>query len=167
MSGESDVRRPLGEARPALIDRIDHVALAVRSIEAVLPDFMNGLGLTLVWREELHDPPVRLAYLHAGNGFVQLAEPAGPGSIADFIAEHGEGLHHVCFAVADIIAARHAFDPDGDVRVFVGGRGRRACFLDARPGGLLVELTELDPFDPSAPDFPSTTVNSEREEGPW
>lgn len=58
---------------------------------------------------------------------------------------HGEGLHHVCFAVANIEDALGRLPGESGSRVFLGGRGRRACFLTGTANGALIELTEFEP----------------------
>ena len=77
---------------------------------------------------------------------LQLVQPTGPGPIADFLAAQGEGLHHICLAVEDIPATLRRLPGQEGVRVGMGGRGRRACFLAAPPNGLRIELTELAPW---------------------
>lgn len=128
-----------------MIDGLDHVAIAVRDLEAGLPYYVERLGLALLGREELPAAGVRVAYLRAGATTLQLVQPLGAGPIADFLAERGEGLHHLCFAVADIPAALAALAPGAAVAVVPGGRGRQACFLPPQPSGLRVELTETEP----------------------
>ena len=72
---------------------------------------------------------------------VQLAQPVGPGRIADFLAHNGEGLQHICFEVDDTAAGVRLLGED-DSAVFVGGAGRPMCFLMERPNGVLVELAQ-------------------------
>lgn len=128
-----------------MIDGVDHVAVAVRDLDAGLPYYVERLGLPLLGREELPEAGVRVVYLRAGTVTLQLVQPLGAGPLADFLAEQGEGLHHVCFAVADIPRALETLATGADVRVVPGGRGRRACCLPPQPTGLRVELTETEP----------------------
>lgn len=128
-----------------MIERIDHIAIAVRAIDASLPYYRDELRLVLTHDEVLPDIGVRLAYLDAGNTMVQLVEPTADGPVATFLAEHGEGLHHICFAVADIPAVLQRLSGESDARIFRGGRARRCAFLLHRPNGLLTELTETQP----------------------
>jgi methylmalonyl-CoA/ethylmalonyl-CoA epimerase len=129
-----------------MIERIDHVAIAVRAIDASLPYYRDELRLVLAHDEMLPEVGVRLAYLDAGNTMVQLVEPLADGPIATFLAEHGEGLHHICFAVADIPTMLQNLTGEPDARVFRGGRKRRCAFLLNRPNGVLTELTETRPY---------------------
>lgn len=139
------------DARLPLFDRVDHVAIAVRDIDASLPHYTGVYGLPLAGDEEADEPGVRLAYLAAGNTFVQLVQPLRPGPVAEFLDAHGEGLHHVCFTVPRIEDALARLPGEHGSRVFQGGRGRRACFLTGTANGALVELTESEPIDGRRP----------------
>jgi methylmalonyl-CoA epimerase len=122
--------------------RIDHVGIAVRSIDASLAYYMGTLGLALVADGPRPDGMVRLAYLEAGDTTLQLVEPLRAGPVADFIDRHGEGLHHVCFEVDDlegVLAAVPGEDGDG---ITMGGLGCRVAFLKDRPNSVLIELSE-------------------------
>lgn len=126
---------------------IDHVAVAVRDIDAALPYYVETLGLTPIHDEVLTAAGVRLVYLAGGAALLQLVQPVARGPVAEYLAAHGEGLHHLCFAVDDIPATLRELPGQTHVPVVMGGRGRRACFLAAPPNGLRIELTERVPFD--------------------
>jgi methylmalonyl-CoA epimerase len=126
--------------------RIDHMAVAVRDIDASLPWYVDHLGMAIIGDELLPQLNVRLAYLDCAGSMLQLVQPTGPCPIADFLAEHGEGLHHICLAVDDIPTTLRVLPGQQQVRVTMGGRDRRACFLAAAPNGLRIELTEQAPF---------------------
>lgn len=130
-----------------MIRRLDHVAVAVYDLDASLPFYADRLGLELVHDELLPSVGVRLAYLQLGNTYLQLVQPIGAGAITDSLAQNGEGLHHVCFEVEKIENALAYISDERDASVFLGGRGRRACFLDARLNDVLVELTETWPVE--------------------
>lgn len=125
---------------------IDHVAIAVRDIDAALPFYVDCLGLRLIHDEVLASAGVRLVYLAGGAALLQLVQPVAPCPVAEYLAAHGEGLHHLCFAVDDIPDALRALPGQDGVAVVMGGRGRRACFLAAPPNGLRIELTEVAPY---------------------
>jgi methylmalonyl-CoA epimerase len=132
---------------------VDHVGIAVYSAEAALDWYRDVLGLPLLHDEWLPHLAVRLVYLGRGQdgaAMVQLVEPLGEGPVARFLAEQGEGLHHVCFAVADIPALLATLPGEEETaeHLVMGGRGRRACFLQGRPGGVHVELTETRVWSP-------------------
>ena len=130
------------------ISGIDHVAIIVRDVDASLPYYIEQLGFTLTGDERTQaSGGARLAYLDAGNIKIQLVSPTGTsGPIADYLANHGEGLHHICLTVDDIDETVAALAPGADVPVVVGGRGRRTAFLPARPNDLITELTEAEPY---------------------
>jgi methylmalonyl-CoA epimerase len=127
--------------------RIDHVAVAVWNADAALEHFTRVLGLRVVHDEWLPQVGVRLVYLSTdatvgSAAVIQLVQPIAPTPIRDHLSAHGEGLHHVCFAVDNIdevLAALPAQDPGA---VFVGGRSQRCAFLGSSLSGLRVELTE-------------------------
>jgi methylmalonyl-CoA epimerase len=127
-----------------VLDGIDHVGIVVADIEAALPYFVERLGLALLEQEVQPATGVRVAYLAAGATTLQLVQPLRPGPIRDHLEERGEGLHHVCFAVADIGDAVQRLAPGSDVDVVVAGRGRRACFLPDPGHGMRIELTEIE-----------------------
>lgn len=125
--------------------RFDHVGIAVHDTERALEYFVGRLGLELTGSEEIPVPHVRLTYLDAGGGVsIQLVEPIDPGSaVAAHLAAHGEGLHHIAFAVDDVPAAAAELADPGAPEVTVGsGRGRPSAFV---PGpvhhGVRVEVT--------------------------
>lgn len=125
--------------------RLDHVAVAVRDTEAALAYFRDRLGLQVAHSEEQESPRVRLTYLDAGNVFVQLVEPLDPEhELARWIAEHGEGIHHVCFGAEDPVDAAAELAVNGAAPAPGSGRGRVSAFV---PGdvahGVRVECTEF------------------------
>jgi methylmalonyl-CoA/ethylmalonyl-CoA epimerase len=150
--------------RPPLAKRIDHVGLVVRNIDESITFYVDVLGLTVSADVSLGDGSARLAYLESGDTTLQLVQPLRQGPLTDFLDAHGEGLHHVCFAVGDVIEALRALpDVEPEDGVYVGGRGCRVSFVRSRPNGLLLELTELEP---SAPADPNEVVDAMRSVSP-
>lgn len=125
---------------------IDHIAIAVWNIDEALPYYRDQLGFGLIEEENLPSAGVRLVYLDAGNTMIQLLEPIGETPIRAFLEEKGEGLHHLCLAVDHIPALLNRLPGEADRTVVMGGRGRRACFLNRKPSGVPIELTELEPY---------------------
>ena len=116
-----------------VIRRLDHVAIAVRDTEAALALFGAGYGLDVLSSEEIEQPHVRLTYLDCGNVTIQLVEPLDEGiPIADFIAQQGEGLHHICFAVDDVPAGAGALSPEQSPPLAIGS-GRLRSSPGTRP----------------------------------
>jgi methylmalonyl-CoA/ethylmalonyl-CoA epimerase len=105
------------------LQRLDHVAVAVTDTERALEYFCGRLGLEVASSEEIDTPHVRLTYLAAGSVFIQLVEPLDDASpIAAHLAEHGEGLHHIAFAVEDVPATAAELADEGAPDVTVGRR---------------------------------------------
>ena len=87
------------------ISRIDHLGIAVQSIEEVLPYFEGVLGLKCYAIEEVEDQKVKTAFLKVGEVKLVLLEPTSPESaVAKFLEKGGKGIHHVAFAVEDGVA---------------------------------------------------------------
>lgn len=124
---------------------LDHVGVVVRDLGAATAVYRERFGMDLVGEEDLPHLGIRVAYLDGGGVLLQLLTPIGPGGVRDHLDAKGEGLHHLCYAVADIEDAASRLAPDGDVRINRGGRGRRACFLPDDAGGVMIELTESAP----------------------
>jgi methylmalonyl-CoA/ethylmalonyl-CoA epimerase len=92
------------------------------------------------------EPHVRLTYLDAGNVYIQLVEALDADSdAARFLATHGEGLHHICFAVDDVVgAAAFSGGVSKDSVVLGTERGRDSAFvLGSAPSGVRIEYTEF------------------------
>jgi methylmalonyl-CoA/ethylmalonyl-CoA epimerase len=130
-------------APQSIVRRIDHVGVAVFDVEAAATYYTDVLGMRLSVDTLLSDGSTRLAYLEAADTTIQLIQPMRPGSLADFLAANGEGLHHICLAVTGELEAtlRDVFgeSPDG---IYVGGRNCRVTFVGSRPNNVLIELTE-------------------------
>lgn len=125
------------------VRRLDHVAIAVRDTDRAVAEFSARLGLRQVHSEELSRPPVRLTYLDSGNCFIQLVQPlSATAEIAAWLDEHGEGVHHVCFAVDDVTAAVTAIG--GETPIALGsGRGRASAFVPGNVYGMRIECTQF------------------------
>jgi catechol 2,3-dioxygenase-like lactoylglutathione lyase family enzyme len=131
---------------------IDHVGIVVRDSEAASRRFEERLGLQVEHAEVVEAVGARLVYLvppRRGDGpgtSVQLLEPLRPGRLSEHLDEHGEGPHHVCFAVDDLAHSLGLLGepPQG---VFIGGGGRRCCFLGEPIAGARIELIER-PLEP-------------------
>jgi len=127
---------------------LDHVAIAVPSLEAAIPTFELLTG-------GHHSPPVRVdtegvivTFVGSGDGRVELLQPTSPDStIARFLTRRGPGLHHLAYRVDDLEAALSKLATTGIGTVGTaprtGAHGHRVAFLDPRStGGVLIELVE-------------------------
>jgi methylmalonyl-CoA epimerase len=132
-----------------LLRRLDHVAIAVRDTPLALEYFSDHLGLPVVHVDELDSPPVRLTYLDAGNVYIQLLSPRAECDLSSWLDDHGEGLHHVCFAVDDVPGVIVALSTNGTSQPELGsGRGRVSGFVSGNsPHGVVIECTKFDPGD--------------------
>lgn len=127
--------------------RVDHVGVAVRSIDEALPFYKKALGLEPVHREQVTGQHVRVAFLQAGQTAVELLEPLGEeGAIWKFVKERGPGLHHVAFDVEGSVGEKMKALTEGGLPALepaprLGARGHHVCFLHPRLAhGVLVEL---------------------------
>jgi len=130
----------------SLLRRLDHVAVVIRDTDEALRYFSGTLGLRVTSSEEIRAPAVRLTYLDTGNAYLQLVEPLDSESaVAHWLEEHGEGVHHICFGVDDVLAAASglAVGAGGDA-VPGSGRGRVSSFVPGEPRhGVRIECTEF------------------------
>jgi methylmalonyl-CoA/ethylmalonyl-CoA epimerase len=129
-----------------VIRRLDHVGVVVRNTEAALTHFRDHLGLPVVTVDEPPEVPVLLTYLDMGNAYLQLVEPLDDDSpIAHWLDENGEGIHHICFRVDDLVATLDAMRPSGAVQPPIGsGRGFPSAFVAGEPlHGVRIECTEI------------------------
>ncbi len=130
-----------------MLKKIDHIGIAVESIEQALGFYRDALGLEAEL-EEVPAQQVRVAMLGVGESRVELLESTSPeGPIGRFIAKRGEGIHHICFQVADIEAALAQLRAHGarliDDKPRVGAGGHRIAFVHpASASGVLIELSE-------------------------
>src|SRR5690242_7008257 len=89
-----------------MLDRIDHVGVAVEDIEAALSLYTGPLAMPLQHRETVEEQGVDAALLGVGEGHVELLAPLGPETpVGKYLERLGPGLHHVAYAVEDIDAA--------------------------------------------------------------
>ena len=131
------------------ISHIEHLGIAVRSIEEALPYYENILGLKCYNIETVEDQKVRTAFLRCGETKLELLEPTCPEStIAGFIEKRGMGVHHVAFAVEDGVATALNEAESKGIRLIdksprVGAEGLHIAFLHPKSTmGVLTELCE-------------------------
>ncbi|TDI57671.1 MAG: methylmalonyl-CoA epimerase [Alphaproteobacteria bacterium] len=134
-----------------MLDRLNHVAMAVPDLAAASTLYRDIMGATISDPRALPDHGVTIVFVELGNTRVELLEPLGQDSpIAAFLARNPDGgIHHICYEVADIVAARDRLRARG-VRILgdgepkTGAHGKPVLFLHPKDcGGTLVELEEV------------------------
>lgn len=126
---------------------IDHLGIAVASIDEALKFYRGALGMEVTHRETVAHEKVHTAMLPAGESRLELLEPTEEAStIAKFLAKRGPGLHHVALRVPDLEAAAARLKAEG-ARLLNepqrGAGGHRYIFIHpASTGGVLLELIE-------------------------
>lgn len=132
-----------------MIEKLDHIGVAVNSIDEALPIFRDALGMKYLKTEEIPSQKVRVAFLDAGGVHVELVEPASPdAAIAKHIEARGTGLHHLAWRVADIDGALASLKSKGirliDENPRLGAGGKRIAFVHPKSAsGVLTELVQL------------------------
>jgi methylmalonyl-CoA/ethylmalonyl-CoA epimerase len=131
-----------------MIKKVDHIGIAVRSLENTLPFYTDVLNLPLLGIEEVDTQMVRVAFLQAGGTKLELLEPTSEESpIAKFIEKRGEGIHHVALSV-DSIEDRIIEMKEKGIRMIddqprPGAGGASIAFMHPKSAsGVLYELCE-------------------------
>ena len=131
-----------------MFGRIDHIGVAVPSIDEALPLWQEHFAMPVVHREVVSEQGVEAVLLDVGENHVELLAPLSEDTpVGRFLAKRGPGLHHVAFQVADIEAALAACRAAGlrliDEQPRVGIRASRVAFLHpASSGGVLTEIVQ-------------------------
>lgn len=139
--------------RVLLVKKIDHIGIAVHSIEKALPFYTKNLNLTLLGIEEVESEKVKVAFLKIGESKLELLEPLSKESaIATFLEKRGEGIHHVALAV-DSIQDRINEIKEKGIRMInetpkPGAGGAMVAFMHPKStGGVLFEYCEKKGMD--------------------
>lgn len=130
------------------MEKVDHIGIAVNSIEDSLPYYTETLGLKLIHMEEVLSEKVRVAFIDSGNVKLELLQPLDDTSaVHSFIEKKGEGIHHVAFGVTNIQERLNELKEKG-VRLIqetpkVGAGGAQVAFIHPKAsGGVLYELCD-------------------------
>ena len=144
---EAIAAAPRRHAAPDTGFEIDHLGIAVRSIENALGFYQGQLGMLLAARETVPIEKVNVAMLPAGGSRIELLEAADPEStIARFVEKRGEGLHHIALRVPDLVTTVERLRNSG-ARILndprPGAGGHLYVFVHpASTGGVLLELIQ-------------------------
>ena len=131
-----------------MLDKIDHFGIAVRDLEAAISRYTALCGRGPDHREDVASQKVRVAMFAVGESRVELLMATAPDSpIAKFIDKRGEGMHHICFKVANLDEALARMKAEGmEIISGAGGAGAgasRVAFLHPKSlMGVMVELVE-------------------------
>ena len=131
-----------------MMTEIDHVAIAVRDLDAAVAWYESVLGARVAHRERIDHDGVEEALLEVAESFIQLLSPTTASSpVARFLQRRGEGIHHVGYRVADCAAALERLRAAGvqliDEKPRPGSRGTTVAFVHPRGAfGALIELVQ-------------------------
>ncbi|HLM75776.1 MAG TPA: methylmalonyl-CoA epimerase [Polyangiaceae bacterium] len=129
------------------IKKIDHIAVAVSSVDEALAKFGAIFGIAVKERELVTSQKTEAALLPVGGTNIELIEPRGNEGLAKFLEKRGPGLHHIAVEVEGIEDALATLKAMGvqliDETPRVGARGHKVAFIHPKAtGGVLIELVE-------------------------
>ncbi|QVW35088.1 methylmalonyl-CoA epimerase [Geobacter sulfurreducens] len=131
-----------------MLSKINHIGIAVTSLDAAVPFYRDNLGMAFTGTEEVAEQKVRVAFFQIGETKIELLEPMAEDSpIAKFLEKNGNGIHHIAYEVDDIEAAIAKLVADGarmiDSSPRNGAHGARIAFVHPKSsGGVLTELCQ-------------------------
>lgn len=132
-----------------MIEKLDHIGIAVADIEKVRPFFTDVLQGVVTFEGSVEPMKLQICKIRAGGVIVELVQPLpGEESVTRFLAKRGQGLHHICFGVGDLAAAQRELAGRGYVAIWdtprVGAGGRLVNFLHPKDThGVLIEIVQL------------------------
>jgi methylmalonyl-CoA/ethylmalonyl-CoA epimerase len=133
------------------VQSLNHIGIAVRSIDDQMPFYKSTLGMEFENIEDVPTQQVRVAFFRTGDVRIELLEPTSEDSpVAKFIEKRGEGLHHVAYTVEDIEARIAELQESGlrmiDQSPRPGAHHMQIAFLHPKSSfGVLTELCEPAP----------------------
>ncbi len=131
-----------------MLKKINHIAVAVKDVEASSRLFSEVLGFSGGGIEVFDNFEVKVAFFAIGDVKIELVEPLNPdGGVAKFLAKRGEGIHHIAFEVDDVAAALDHYKSKGvrliNERPEPGANDTLVAFLHPKStGGVLVEILQ-------------------------
>jgi methylmalonyl-CoA/ethylmalonyl-CoA epimerase len=134
-----------------MLGRVNHIAIAVPDLAAATATYRDMLGARVSQSQALPEHGVTVVFVELPNTKVELLEPLGEGSpISAFLDKNPSGgMHHICYEVDDIIAARDRLKAGGarvlgDGNPKIGAHGKPVLFLHPKDfNGTLVELEQI------------------------
>jgi methylmalonyl-CoA/ethylmalonyl-CoA epimerase len=131
-----------------MVKKVDHIGIAVHSIETAIPFYTDVLHLSFIGFEEVPTQQVKVAFLSAGDTKIELLEPMSDESaIAKFLKKRGEGIHHIGFEVDHLAAKLSELKEQGvpliDDIPRIGAANAKIAFLHPNVANhVLIELCE-------------------------
>jgi methylmalonyl-CoA/ethylmalonyl-CoA epimerase len=131
-----------------MLTKINHIGIAVKSLNDSLPFYRDQLGMLFLGTEEVAEQRVKVAMLQIGDSKVELLEPTSEDSpVAKFIEKNGPGIHHLAYEVENIETAIAKLLADGvrmiDETPRSGAHGTRIAFVHPKSSnGVLTELCQ-------------------------
>jgi methylmalonyl-CoA/ethylmalonyl-CoA epimerase len=131
-----------------MLEELDHIGIAVKSLDDVLKTLEDALGLTPAFTEEVIDQKVRVAGFEIGESVIEYLEPTTADSpISRFLEKRGNAVHHLAFRVNDLEKSLASLESKGyrliDSRPRIGAEGKKIAFLHPESfNGILIELCE-------------------------
>lgn len=132
-----------------MIQKINHIGIAVKSLDAHIPFYRDVLGLEFIGIEEVADQKVRTAMFKVGEVQIELLEPlSGESPVARFMEKKGEGMHHIAYQTdaitAELANLREKGIPLIDEEPRAGAHGTRIAFLHPKSSGrVLTEICQI------------------------
>jgi methylmalonyl-CoA/ethylmalonyl-CoA epimerase len=132
-----------------MLTKINHIGIAVTSIDETIPFYRDMLGMALLGIEEVAEQQVKVAMLQIGESKIELLEPTSPDSpVARFLEKNGPGVHHLAYEVEDIETAILKLEREGmrmiDRTSRAGAHGARIAFIHPKSSnGVLTELCQV------------------------
>ena len=132
-----------------MILRIDHIGIAVNSVEEIVKPYADLFGIKAedIEIEPVKEQKVRTAMIPVGGSRIELLEPTdSEGTIAKYIEKRGEGMHHLALEVSDIQGMLEVLKEKGlplvDREPRIGAGGTKTAFLHPKGTKVLIELVE-------------------------
>lgn len=132
-----------------MLTKINHIGIAVKSLDEAIPFYRDNLSMPFAGIEDVPEQMVRVAMLGVGESKIELLEPTSENSpVAKFIAKNGAGIHHIAYEVNDIEAAIAKLLADGarmiDEKPKNGAHRTRIAFIHPKSSlGVLTELCQV------------------------
>ncbi len=131
-----------------MLEKIDHVGVAVYSLDAVKKQYKEIFDLDPIFEETVDEQKVKVAGFKVGESTIEYLEPTSENSpIAKYLAKKGEGLHHIALGVTDIEFVLKKINQAGlrliDETPKIGAEGKKIAFVHPKSmNGILLELSQ-------------------------